>query len=216
MKLAAFFAALAAVAACNSHPSTDKRDAPAWVGQTKNALTIRAIDNQSTYLKQLVDQVPPSSVVKGATDMWRGEDAAAQTEPYLYGPSPEAIAAYLATRPAPPAGEQIAFEKLGTDRWRTHLVDASAALDATAIVQAEVTDFDGRPGLMVELTRNGGREFAALTAEHVGHKLAIEANGKIVMSPVIESKITGGKVAITLGAGATQADAEKLADALAL
>jgi hypothetical protein len=216
MKLAAFFAALAAVASCNSHPSTNKDDAPHWVGQTRHALTLRAIDNESTYMKQLVEHVPPDAVIHASIDRWRTPDEHEATEPYLYGPSAEAIAAYLATQPAPPAGREIAFEKVGTDHWRTHLVDAKVELDQTAIVKADTVDLDGRPGLTVDLTPSGGRRLADVTSHNVGHKLALEIDGKVAFSPVIMTAITGARFQLTLGAGASEADAQVLADQLSL
>jgi hypothetical protein len=216
MKLPALFAVFAAFAACTTHPSTSKDDAPHWVGQIKNALTIRAIDNESTYMRQLVEQVPPNAVIGGAIDHWRAPGEQEQTEPYLYGPSPEAIAAYLATRPAPPAGREIAFEKMGPDRWKSHLVDSKVALDDTAVVKADATDLDGRPGLIVDLTPSGGRRFGDISTHALGHKLAVTIGNHIAFSPVIVSPITGGHLQITLADGASDADAQLLADQLSM
>ena len=51
--------------------------------------------------------------------------------------------------------------------------------------------------IMLEMNAEGAQKFANLTSNNVSEKLAILVNGKIIMAPVIQDKITGGKVQIT-------------------
>jgi preprotein translocase subunit SecD len=50
--------------------------------------------------------------------------------------------------------------------------------------------------LSIDLTDEDAAEFAAWTADHVGERLAMVVDGKVVIAPTIQSAITGGIVQI--------------------
>jgi hypothetical protein len=49
----------------------------------------------------------------------------------------------------------------------------------------------------IRLTTSGTRKLADLTRDHVGERLAVMMDGKVVMSPTIRSEISDGLVALT-------------------
>jgi len=63
----------------------------------------------------------------------------------------------------------------------------------------QVNDQNYLPTISLEMNKIGTQKFAELTANNISKMLAIIVNGKIVMAPVIQSKILGGKVQITTG-----------------
>ena len=48
-------------------------------------------------------------------------------------------------------------------------------------------------------TEKGAEKFAQVTAQNVGHKLAILINKELMTAPVIKESIKGGKAALTFG-----------------
>jgi preprotein translocase subunit SecD len=70
----------------------------------------------------------------------------------------------------------------------------------------------GRPGLTLRLNREGAAKFARLTAAHVGRRVAIVVDGRILIAPTIRGSITGGMVSIQ--GFSSQQVVERLADLL--
>ncbi|MEM7604315.1 MAG: hypothetical protein AAF411_03085 [Myxococcota bacterium] len=66
----------------------------------------------------------------------------------------------------------------------------------------------------VELNADARARFAAYTEGHLGYALAITVDHRVFSAPHIASPITGGRLEITLGYGATEVDAQTLAAAL--
>jgi preprotein translocase subunit SecD len=66
---------------------------------------------------------------------------------------------------------------------------------ADAVVQMEA---QGQPEVGATLTPNGARVLADLTESHVGWRLAIVMDGKVSGAPVIQSRIEGGRLRITM------------------
>jgi preprotein translocase subunit SecD len=65
----------------------------------------------------------------------------------------------------------------------------------------------------VELTPDGGRRFEEFTGANIKRRLAILVDGRVASAPVILSRIPGGIISITMGAGdrdQQRADAERL------
>jgi BlaR1 peptidase M56/SecD-like export protein len=52
------------------------------------------------------------------------------------------------------------------------------------------------PAIDVKLTQDGAKNFAQLTGESVGRRLAIVVDGKVVSAPMIRSRISGGNARI--------------------
>jgi hypothetical protein len=59
----------------------------------------------------------------------------------------------------------------------------------------------GEPVLTIALTPEKSAEFEKITAENIHKTLAIVFNGEVMTNPVIQEKISGGRLQITLGAG---------------
>ncbi len=98
------------------------------------------------------------------------------------------------------AGIPLAY---GTDRERAvvYVVHESECL-TPRIVGAEVRPTsDGRPMLMVDFDRQGGRDFAKLTLNTVGHRLLISVEDVVTSAPVVMEAISGGRAMITSGGG---------------
>jgi preprotein translocase subunit SecD len=58
----------------------------------------------------------------------------------------------------------------------------------------------GQPEISIEFDRTGAKIFEKVTAEHVRERLAIILDDEVMSAPLIQSRITGGKARITLGA----------------
>lgn len=167
--------------------------------------------------------------VRGEADYWRHEETGRQFEDfYLRADSREALETYLdelARRDPKPAVDYdaLAIEEVepSPDRpgyARTYYLDRRVLLDSMDIADARVQlDEWRRPIVMVEFTREGARRFAELTRQHLGDKLAILIDGRVMSAPVIQTEIAGGRAQITMGAGDPrdmQRDAENTAGAL--
>ncbi len=61
--------------------------------------------------------------------------------------------------------------------------------------------FTGKEVVNIILTDTGRKIFKIHTANHIGEKLGIIFNDKLITAPVINSEISGGKVQITNGYG---------------
>lgn len=76
----------------------------------------------------------------------------------------------------------------------------------------------GRPYIQVQLTRAAAKRFSELTARMANRKLAIVLDGEILSAPVVQSRIEGGRVHVTLNGEGTideqHADARATAAAL--
>lgn len=80
------------------------------------------------------------------------------------------------------------------------LLEEAVALSGERISDARV-DFDttgfGQPNISFSLNAEGAREFASLTREHVGRKLAMLLDGEVLSAPNIREAILGGNGLIT-------------------
>lgn len=72
------------------------------------------------------------------------------------------------------------------------------------------TDQFGAPNVNFQLTREGGRIFSRVTGPNIGKPLAIVLDGKVESAPNINDRIRD-KGVITLGSGATYAEARDMA-----
>jgi SecD/SecF fusion protein len=80
------------------------------------------------------------------------------------------------------------------------LLEETVALSGERIADARV-DFDttgfGQPYISLSLNAEGAREFASVTREHVGRRLAILLDGEVLSAPNIKEAILGGSAQIT-------------------
>ncbi len=103
---------------------------------------------------------------------------------------------------------QIAYEwnepENGTDTrpyWRSYYLERAVRLTGTAITNAQ-TSYEpnsGRPVVLLDFNRYGGRVFGDLTSQIVGQKLATILDDKVKSAPIINTAIRQGRASITMG-----------------
>jgi preprotein translocase subunit SecD len=88
-------------------------------------------------------------------------------------------------------------------RWRSYYLEHAVRLTGSAIANAQPSNDPntGRPIVLLDFNRFGGRLFGDLTAQIVGKKLAAVLDGKVRSAPTINGAIRGGRASITLGGG---------------
>jgi hypothetical protein len=181
------------------------------------------------------DPAAQAEGIRADVDQWRHDTVTADGLPtgtkmysdyYLYAYDRGALARYVATLEAPPADREIAIEaNLGIPEakdprpwWRTFLIEKTPMLTTDSIARlsartSEATEnIREMPGVRVELTPAGRQAFATGTAAVAGKKVAIMIDGEILNAPVIQAKISGGRLTITTTSPALATDlAAKLA-----
>lgn len=101
------------------------------------------------------------------------------------------------------------------------VVRTEPALTGAALRSADVQMDEQRnePQVGLELTKEGGEAFGALTEDIVGEALAIVFEGELVSAPRVQERIPGGRAVISLGSGASldakMREARELASVLA-
>jgi hypothetical protein len=131
-----------------------------------------------------------------------------------------------------PAGDRFAVgilteydeEKERTESigWRSYVLRGTSTITAADVADAQAV-IEDRPDpsrstyVRVELTKQGGERFAALTRANVKRRVAIVVDGILQSAPVVQTEIPGGVVTITMGTGGSEQqrdDARSLARAL--
>jgi preprotein translocase subunit SecD len=109
-----------------------------------------------------------------------------------------------------PEGTEIAFER---GRVIPGQSDSATRIPYLLFSKTEVTGDDlqdaqiqidqesRRPNVGFTLNPHGANAFDKLTADNIGHRLAIVLDGIVHSAPVIQSRIGGGRGQITLGRG---------------
>jgi preprotein translocase subunit SecD len=110
-----------------------------------------------------------------------------------------------------PDDHQIGFEPNYPDptdkdqrtRWRTYYLERAVRLTGAGISNAQPSNDPntGRPVVLLDFNRFGGRVFGDLTSQIVGRKLATILDDKVRSAPIINTAIRGGRASITLGGG---------------
>jgi protein-export membrane protein SecD len=97
------------------------------------------------------------------------------------------------TREALPDGVDLMFDR---DTKEPMLIESPLLMTGDMLATAAV-DFSGnqfgQPEIAFELTKDGEGQFAALTEENVGRRLAIILDGVVQSAPVIKGRIGGGR-----------------------
>jgi preprotein translocase subunit SecD len=110
-----------------------------------------------------------------------------------------------------PDDHQIGYEPIYPDPaakdqhtvWRTYYLERAVRLTGAGISSAQPSNDPntGRPVVLLDFNRFGGRVFGDLTAQIVGKKLATILDDKVRSAPIINGAIRGGRASITLGGG---------------
>lgn len=95
--------------------------------------------------------------------------------------------------------------------WRTYYLERAVRLTGSAVSNAIATwdQTTGRPEVVVDFNRYGGRLFGDLTAANVGKKMAIILDDKVSSAPVIQGAIRQGRSTITVGGSNAQQQEEE-------
>ncbi len=98
--------------------------------------------------------------------------------------------------------EQLICQRTNTETGQIFVekldVQKKLLLDQTALKSAVAsTNRQGYSQINFSLTPNGKEEFAEITGQNIGKRLAIVIDGQLITAPVIQSAITGGKGQIT-------------------
>lgn len=90
-------------------------------------------------------------------------------------------------------------------------VQKEARLDQSALRSAEAVNAKPpkRPAITINFTNAGRKEFADVTRQNPGKRLAIVIGGELLTAPTIRSEITDGKAEIT--GSFTYAEAKEMA-----
>ena len=89
-------------------------------------------------------------------------------------------------------------------------VEKKVLLDETALKSAQAQkDSLGHPQISITLTDAGRKQFADITRQNVGKRLAIVVDGQFYSAPVIRTEIPGGKAQIS--GNFTEKEARELA-----
>ena len=88
-------------------------------------------------------------------------------------------------------------------------IESAFTSESMSVYEGKVTV---RANVSLKFSESGSKKFAKVTESLIGHRLAILANGKLLMSPNINEPITGGSAAIS--GPFTKEEATQLADAI--
>ncbi len=99
---------------------------------------------------------------------------------------------------APEGSTQPADSMTDTTGRERFEVLRKVLLDGSAVAQAGVSfGFDGSRIINFQLTESGSRQFSAITASNIQHRLAMVYHGKVITAPMIQSEIETGEGQIT-------------------
>ena len=82
-------------------------------------------------------------------------------------------------------------------RYGARIAWANAVAERSGVVRVEA---DG-DGVSILLDRVASQKFEAASAANVGRRLAIEIDGEVVADPIVNERIPGGRIRITLSGG---------------
>jgi len=134
-------------------------------------------------------------------------------ERYLFGDKDLDYKGLISTDPTfkIPDDHQIGYEPIYPDLtakdtrtvWRTYYLERAVRLTGSGISNAQPSNDPntGRPVVLLDFNRFGGRIFGDLTSQIVGKKLATILDDKVRSAPIINGAIRGGRASITLGGG---------------
>lgn len=99
-------------------------------------------------------------------------------------------------------GCRLMLEREGSisDECRLYCVSPESVLANGDVQDAYVVvpEYDPAPVVSIVLTDEAARAFGDFTANHIQENIAIEVNGRLLSVPVIQSRIDGGRLQITL------------------
>lgn len=185
-------------------------------------LVLTPVDDSKGALKRVAEAVradPQSGLEVESGELAGVDGGPAVQENFATGPEKHVLEDYIRTHPelAPPADQEFGYERLrdaeGRTYWRMHCV-RSGGLALRKLAAADLIEGpDNRPRIRVRLAPEDSQRFAALTAEHRGHRLAVIQDDEVLTAPTLQGPLTTGELEIPLAA-ATRAEAQAALDHL--
>jgi hypothetical protein len=152
---------------------------------------------------------PESRLAVIAVEHWRDDGTATDhRSAYLYAATRDALVHGFERLAAagwhPPPETRVVFESVAMGEhtlWRSYVVAGTAAMDSSAVSHAErgIDPRMHRTVVFIDFTSEGRATFADWTGRIVGHKLATVLGDQVVSAPVVNAKIAGGRMVVTLG-----------------
>lgn len=191
------------------------------IGQTAQ-LTFRMVDNQANFFAQQrskLDTYKRDNPERSET-LELIENAA--TGPFVRADRKSDLIKFVRTLTVPDdhvVGYELVESRDGTrvkeKYYRTYYLKAPVELSGKNLARARVSyDEKQQPVVSLDLDGSGTRAFGDLTGANVGNYMAIMLDETVASAPVINEKIPGGRVQITMGGG--RGPQEVLRDAQAL
>ncbi|MEW5853482.1 MAG: protein translocase subunit SecD [Myxococcota bacterium] len=193
----------------------DPDEAKRIIGKTAQ-LEFFIVEDDTRFLEplQLPEGVTLQKEFYGRPDGSRGEDTFLLTEDW------KSLQAFLKDKV--PQEKAVRFGELRQGdklMYRTYVTTRRADLTGDYITDARVaagTPEKPQPYVALDLNPPGASLFEELTGKNVGRRLAIVLEDKVDSAPVIQSRIGGGHVQITLGGMKSNEQILKEAKELAL
>ncbi|HOF34774.1 MAG TPA: hypothetical protein PK624_12280 [Spirochaetota bacterium] len=111
------------------------------------------------------------------------------------------------TQAGNPNGKPVQFrlvkDKINSENYSQEDQLIESLEDAVLLCEKDIaevfskTDYMGRPAMMINLTPDGARIFADITANNIGRNLAIVFEGKIILSARIMTQINSGDIMVS-------------------
>ncbi|MDF1546868.1 MAG: hypothetical protein P1P88_03550 [Bacteroidales bacterium] len=89
------------------------------------------------------------------------------------------------------------FEESEVNGQKIYLNPKIEITENDIVAAQKAQDDYGNHTIMLEMNEKGSEKFGELTENNIQKKLAIIVNGKVLMAPVIQMKIPGGKIQIS-------------------
>ncbi len=197
------------------------------------------VDEDADYIKMLAEHARGDASaqqlgISVSNDMWTTHDGIQRQGPMLIGPSEQVLKEYVngVTKTAAalqlPAHLRMTYEGYDSgSKWRTQVLDKNEGMTLLPIKEAAVgyescsfqvfnygvfCDREGSDEVVIAFHTRDVKRFADLTSTNVGARLAILIDNRVSWAPVIQTKIDGGRVSVSLQ---DEGAAQELADVLA-
>ncbi|MGM0578970.1 MAG: protein translocase subunit SecD [Myxococcota bacterium] len=176
------------------------------IGQTAQ-LTFRMVDDESEFFAEQESKLEAYKAENPERAASLELVPQSSTGPYLRAERKSAIIRFVRSLDVPDDHVvgyelvEVADGNIVSERyWRTQYLHGPVELSGKNLARAQVLyDEKGMPYASLDLDAEGGRIFADLTEKNVGEYMAIMLDETVESAPVINEKIPGGRVKITMG-----------------
>jgi preprotein translocase subunit SecD len=167
-----------------------------------------------SYMQSVSEKVGADSGIRTEVDSYNGLGRGTVIDYFLAAPAKDDLDKFFTALPPDlklPDTHQVLYSEvqarsekgieLPDKEWRTYYVKRRSELTGESITDSTVTwdEQSGRPEVSVTLDRTGADIFEKLSGENIGNRMAIILDDKVNSAPVIQDRIPGGRVRITLG-----------------